>query len=151
MTERPPGLGDRVIARSREPIDGLLIPALLAVLVGSAGARVWSSSSGSLLLPAADRHVRVLAARAKARRLSAYTNAFWQTRSSGRTFSFSIGMGMLTIVASSVLIAPTAYWVRLRLPQLRPVVEFITLMPFVIPPIVLVFGLIRVYSGGRCP
>ncbi len=60
-------------------------------------------------------------------------------------------MGVLTIVASLALIVPTAYWVRLRLPKLRPVVEFITLMPFVIPAIVLVFGLIRVYSGGPIP
>src|SRR5512137_29822 len=68
-----------------------------------------------------------------------------------RTFSFSIGMGVLTILASLILIAPTAYWIRLRLPQLRPVVEFITTMPFVIPAIVLVFGMIRVYSGGFLP
>ena len=68
-----------------------------------------------------------------------------------RTFSFSIGMGVLTILASLILIAPTAYWIRLRLPQLRPVVEFITTMPFVIPAIVLVFGMIRVYSGGLLP
>ena len=59
-------------------------------------------------------------------------------------------MGVLTIVVSIVLLAPTAYWVRLRLPRVRPVVEFITLLPFVIPAIVLVFGLIRIYSGGFC-
>lgn len=64
-----------------------------------------------------------------------------------RTFLFSLEMGLLTILVSLLLVAPTAYWVRLRLPRLRPVVEFITLMPFVIPAIVLVFGLIRVYSG----
>ena len=59
-------------------------------------------------------------------------------------------MAVLTIVVSLVLIVPTAYWIRLRLPRLRPVVEFITLMPFVVPAIVLVFGLIRVYGGGFC-
>ena len=46
---------------------------------------------------------------------------------------------------------PTAFWVRLRLPRLRPVVEFITLLPFVIPPIVLVFGLITTYSRPPLP
>ena len=66
---------------------------------------------------------------------------FWHT------FGFSVSMGIVTILASLILIAPTAYWVRLRLPKLRPVVEFVTLMPFVIPAIVLVFGLIRLYSG----
>jgi len=67
---------------------------------------------------------------------------FWHT------FLFSIEMSILTIIVSILLVVPTAYWVRLRLPQLRPWVELITLMPFVIPAIVLVFGLIRAYSGA---
>jgi ABC-type Fe3+ transport system permease subunit len=36
--------------------------------------------------------------------------------------------------------------VRLKLPRLRPVVEFITLLPLVIPPIVIVFGYIRMFN-----
>ena len=68
-----------------------------------------------------------------------------------QTFSFSLEMGVLTILGSLILVTPTAYWIRMRMPQLRPVVEFITLMPFVVPAIVLVFGLIRVYSGGLVP
>jgi putative spermidine/putrescine transport system permease protein len=62
------------------------------------------------------------------------------------TFFFSIQMAIYTIIASILLIVPTAYWVHLRLPHLRPFVELLTLMPFVIPAIVLVFGLIRAYS-----
>jgi putative spermidine/putrescine transport system permease protein len=50
-----------------------------------------------------------------------------------------------------LLIVPTAYWVRLRLPRLRPYVEFVTLLPFVIPPVILVFALLRAYSGGPVP
>ena len=50
------------------------------------------------------------------------------------------------IILSLLIIVPTAYWVTLRLPKLRPVVEFITLLPFVIPAVVLVFGLIRLYG-----
>jgi putative spermidine/putrescine transport system permease protein len=61
-------------------------------------------------------------------------------------FSESIINAAATIVLSLLIIVPTAYWVTLRLPKLRPVVEFITLLPFVIPAIVLVFGLIRLYS-----
>ena len=63
----------------------------------------------------------------------------------GLVYSFIVGI--ITIVVSLSIIVPTAYWVRLRVPRLRPVVEFVTLMPFVIPPVILVFGLIRVYSG----
>ena len=40
-----------------------------------------------------------------------------------------------------VLMVPTVYWVHLRLPRMRPVVESITMLPFVMPPIVLVVGL----------
>ncbi len=63
----------------------------------------------------------------------------------GLAYSFTVGV--ITIMLSLLLIVPTAYWVRLKVPRLRPVVEFVTLMPFVIPPVVLVFGLIRVYSS----
>ena len=45
-----------------------------------------------------------------------------------------------------LLVVPTAYWVRLKLPQARPVIEFITLLPLVIPAIVIVFGYIRLYN-----
>jgi putative spermidine/putrescine transport system permease protein len=61
--------------------------------------------------------------------------------------AYSFAVGTLTIVISLAIIVPTAYWVRLKVPRLRPVVEFVTLMPFVIPPVILVFGLIRIYSS----
>jgi putative spermidine/putrescine transport system permease protein len=60
---------------------------------------------------------------------------------------YSFVVGIITIIVSLALIVPTAYWVRLKVPRLRPVVEFVTLMPFVLPPVVMVFGLIRVYSS----
>jgi putative spermidine/putrescine transport system permease protein len=63
------------------------------------------------------------------------------------SFIYSVVLGLATIVVSLLLIVPTAFWVHLKLPQLRPVIEFITLLPFVVPPIVLVFGLIRIYSS----
>ncbi len=62
------------------------------------------------------------------------------------SFSESIINAVATIALSLLIVVPTAYWVTLRLPKLRPVVEFITLLPFVIPGIVLVFGIIRLYS-----
>jgi putative spermidine/putrescine transport system permease protein len=62
------------------------------------------------------------------------------------SFSESIVNAIAAIVISLLIIVPTAYWVTLRLPRLRPVIEFITLLPFVIPAVVLVFGLIRLYS-----
>jgi len=62
------------------------------------------------------------------------------------SFSESIVNAVAAIFLSLLFIVPTAYWVTLRLPRLRPVIEFITLLPFVIPAVVLVFGLIRLYS-----
>lgn len=65
-----------------------------------------------------------------------------------QTFLFSAVAALATIVLGAALVVPTAYWVRLKLPRLRPVVEFITLLPLVIPPIVLVFGYLRLYNSS---
>ena len=65
---------------------------------------------------------------------------FWET------FSYSLVLAATTIVVGVLLVVPTAYWVRLKLPQARPVIEFITLLPLVIPAIVIVFGYIRLYN-----
>ena len=62
------------------------------------------------------------------------------------TFGFSLVMSLVTIVLGILIVTPTAFWVRLRLPHLRPAIEFITLLPLVIPPIVIVFGYIRLYN-----
>lgn len=64
------------------------------------------------------------------------------------TFLYSIILGFLTIIFGVLLVVPTAYWVRLRVPYLRPLVEFITLMPLVIPAIVIVFGYLRIYNSS---
>ena len=62
------------------------------------------------------------------------------------TFTYSVVMALLTIVLGVLIVAPTAFWVRLKLPRIRPVVEFITLLPLVIPPIIIVFGYIRMFN-----
>ncbi len=64
-----------------------------------------------------------------------------------QNFGLSLVWSVLTIVVSLLLIVPTAYWVHLRLPRWRPVVEFFTLMPFVVPAVVLVFGMARLYGN----
>jgi putative spermidine/putrescine transport system permease protein len=61
-------------------------------------------------------------------------------------FVESVVNALATIVVSLLVIVPTAYWVTLKMPRLRPIVEFITLLPFVIPGVVLVFALLRLYS-----
>lgn len=81
---------------------------------------------------------------------AAYSNSLKDARFLG-SLLYSLAVGLLTIAASLVLIVPTAYWVQLRVPRARSLVEFVTLLPFVIPPVVLVFGLIRVYSRPPLP
>jgi putative spermidine/putrescine transport system permease protein len=77
----------------------------------------------------------------------AYTNVF-NDPNFWSTIEFSLVIAVFTIIVSILLVAPTAYWIRLRLPQLRGMLEFISMLPFVVPAIVLVFGLIRVFSGA---
>jgi putative spermidine/putrescine transport system permease protein len=63
------------------------------------------------------------------------------------TFGYSVVVAIFTIVLGVLIVVPTAYWIRLRMPHLRPMVEFITLLPLVIPAIVIVFGYIRMYGS----
>lgn len=61
-------------------------------------------------------------------------------------FRYSTVMALITIVISVLVFVPTVYWMYLKVPQARPVVEIITILPFIIPAIVYVFGLIRAFS-----
>ncbi|WP_375452516.1 ABC transporter permease [uncultured Devosia sp.] len=62
------------------------------------------------------------------------------------TLTFSAITSFAAVIIGSVLVVPTAYWVRLKLPKLRPIVEFVSLMPLIIPPVVLVFGHLRLFG-----
>jgi putative spermidine/putrescine transport system permease protein len=77
---------------------------------------------------------------------TAYSNVL-QSPDFAKSFTFSLQTALITIVVSTLLIVPTAYWVQLKLPRARSFIEFFTLLPFVIPAVVLVFGLIRAYNG----
>jgi putative spermidine/putrescine transport system permease protein len=64
------------------------------------------------------------------------------------SFGYSIAVAVATIVVGMLLVVPTVYWIRLKLPSVRPIVEFITLLPLVIPAIVVVFGYLRLYNSS---
>ncbi len=57
----------------------------------------------------------------------------------------SLELAAITAIAMLFLLVPTMVWVRLRLPRLRRVIEFICLLPLTIPAIVLVVGLTPIY------
>ncbi len=66
---------------------------------------------------------------------------FWHT------LKVSFLLALETIAISLALFVPTVYWVHLKVPKLRPVLAGMALVPFVVPPIVLVVGLLNVYRG----
>jgi putative spermidine/putrescine transport system permease protein len=63
------------------------------------------------------------------------------------SFQYSATMGLVTILVSVLIFMPTIYWMYLKVPEARPLIEIITILPFIIPVIVFAFGLIRTFSG----
>jgi putative spermidine/putrescine transport system permease protein len=57
----------------------------------------------------------------------------------------SLELAVITSLMMLVLVLPTMVWVRLRLPRLNRVVEFICLMPLTVPAIALVVGIKPIY------
>jgi len=53
---------------------------------------------------------------------------------------YSLEIAIVTIVLTLVLMVPTQVLLHLRYPRVRPIVEVISLLPLVFPPIVLVVG-----------
>jgi len=63
------------------------------------------------------------------------------------SLGLSVRLAAITTVITLVLMVPTAVYVHLRLPRLRRLMEGITILPIVIPPIVLIVGLLQVAPG----
>ncbi|QYO75890.1 ABC transporter permease [Devosia salina] len=77
----------------------------------------------------------------------AYASVFADPRFHA-SFGYSVVIGLVTIVVGILVVVPAVYYVRLRMPWLRPFMEFITLLPLVIPALVLVYGYIRLYNSS---
>jgi putative spermidine/putrescine transport system permease protein len=60
----------------------------------------------------------------------------------------SLTLAGLTVIGALVVVVPAMLAVTLRLPRLRPVIEGLTLIPLVIPPIALVVGVRDVLGLG---
>ena len=71
-----------------------------------------------------------------------HDDQFWHT------IKVSFLLSLETIAISLALFVPTVYWVHLKLPRMRPVLGFMALIPFVVPPIILVVGLLDLYKGA---
>jgi putative spermidine/putrescine transport system permease protein len=73
----------------------------------------------------------------------AFPQIFQQT-GFGSAFLLSVKLGVITTVITLVLLVPTTVYVHLRLPAVRRVMESVTILPIVIPPIVLIVGVLEV-------
>ena len=60
----------------------------------------------------------------------------------------SLRLAVVTTVLTLGLMVPTTVYVHLRLPRIRRVMEGITILPIVIPPIVLIIGVLKVAPGS---
>ncbi len=62
----------------------------------------------------------------------------------GSAFALSLRLALIATVLTLVLMVPTTVYVHLRLPRIRRAMEAITILPIVIPPIVLIIGVLKV-------
>jgi putative spermidine/putrescine transport system permease protein len=63
------------------------------------------------------------------------------------SLALSVRLAVITTLVTIVLMLPTAVYVHLRLPGLRRLLEGITILPIVIPPVVLIVGVLAIAPG----
>jgi putative spermidine/putrescine transport system permease protein len=59
-------------------------------------------------------------------------------------FVLSMQLALVTTIITMVLMVPTAIYVALRLPRVQRLLEGITILPIVIPPVILIVGVLDV-------
>lgn len=61
----------------------------------------------------------------------------------------SLRLALGTVALTLFLLLPTAIWVHLRLPRFRGTIEFVTVLPYMIPAIALVAGIVVIKPHAR--
>jgi putative spermidine/putrescine transport system permease protein len=61
-------------------------------------------------------------------------------------FLYSLKIAAGTVAIGVALMVPTVYWVNLKLPRVRKVIDFIAVLPFVVPPVALAVGINRLLT-----
>ncbi len=59
--------------------------------------------------------------------------------------SLSFRLAVVTMIVSTILMVPTSIYVHLRMPRFRRVLDVVSVLPIVIPPIVLIIGVLGAY------
>lgn len=62
----------------------------------------------------------------------------------GSAIWLSTQLALVTIVVELLLMVPTTVFIHLRLPRMKRVMDFVTALPLVIPPVVLILGVLDV-------
>jgi putative spermidine/putrescine transport system permease protein len=62
----------------------------------------------------------------------------------GSALWLSAKLAIVTWLITMILMIPTTVYIHLRLPELRRVLESVTILPIVIPPVVLIVGVLQV-------
>jgi putative spermidine/putrescine transport system permease protein len=75
--------------------------------------------------------------------LSGFKDVF-TTPGFGSSLWLSIQLAAVTWLVSMALMIPTTVFVYLRMPRLRRLLEGVTILPIVIPPVVLIIGVLQV-------
>ncbi len=70
-------------------------------------------------------------------------DGFWTS------LQLSLKLALGTVVLTLGLLLPTAVWVHLRVPKARGFVEFVTVLPYMIPAIALVAGILLIKPHAR--
>ncbi len=61
---------------------------------------------------------------------------------------YSLKLAAVTVLITILLLVPTALFVHLKLPRARAIVEFVTVLPYVVPPIALAAGIAAFYRAN---
>jgi putative spermidine/putrescine transport system permease protein len=75
--------------------------------------------------------------------LKAFGTVFTQ-QGFGSALWLSVRLAAVTWLITMVLMVPTTVYIHLRLPELRRLLDGITILPIVIPPVVLIIGVLQV-------
>lgn len=108
---------------------------------------VFGIGAAYFLLPLLATFIFSLRMRRDSYTFDAYASVFADARFQS-TFTYSLACAVAAIIVGVAIVLPAAYFVRLRLQWLRPVMEFITLLPLIVPPIILVFGHIKLFNSS---
>lgn len=80
--------------------------------------------------------------------LEGVTNVFGNA-SFRSSLALSAKLALGTVATTLALLIPTTLWVHVRIPKARAFVEFLTVLPYVIPPIALVAGILPLKPHAR--